>query len=111
MSPARLLVACALLVGIGAHQVFTCAGWDSSAQARLACCERAGDCDEARMAEACCASGEAGDTAQVTAARAPHAPVAIAVSAVRPVATDTFLHARTPATVPSLAFRNAVLLI
>lgn len=111
MFPVRLIAACALLVTLGGHQLLTCAGWSSSAEARMACCERVGDCHEMARVDACCATGETDETAQVSSVRAPHAPAPLVVTPVRPAADTAVLHARTAAPVPPRTFRNAVLLI
>lgn len=111
MSPARLIAACALLVTLGGHHLLTCAGWSSSAEARMACCERVSDCHEMARVDACCATGETDETAQVSSVRAPHAPAELVAVPVRAAANLAFLHVRTAAAVPPLTFRNAVLLI
>ncbi len=111
MSPARLIAACALLVTLGGHHLLTCAGWSSSAEARMACCQRVSDCHEMARVDACCATGQTEETAQVSSVRAPHAPAPILVTPVRPAADVAFLHVRTAAMGPPLTFRNAVLLI
>lgn len=111
MTLARAAVALALLVAVGTHHVSACIGWDSSAKARMECCERSGECDDPSMASACCAAGERDENPQVSAALLMTPPAASAIvgvsvtSHVRPRQHQPFA-ASAPYT-----FRNAILLI
>ena len=62
MEAMRRALAAALLaiLTLGNAPAVTCAGWESAASDRMACCKRAGnhDCPDQRTADNCCAAHE-----------------------------------------------------
>jgi hypothetical protein len=109
MGIVRVAVACALLVAVSGEQLSACAGWNSSAAARMECCERT-HCDDPALAAQCCAGGERNDHAQVNIAL-PGPTLDLACDLMQPAARLSprpFAGICPPA---PHAFRNAVLLI
>ena len=78
-----------MLVGMVPVQ---CTGWLTSAEGRMACCERAQhDCADQSAADACCASREEGSGQSVpTGSFLPAAPLMVAVAADFPVLHAAF---------------------
>lgn len=111
MSLVRVFVACALLASVGGQQLSACAGWQTSQQARMECCQRASDCDDPSIADACCAAGETDENAQVSISLTMPAPLPAFSLAVPGPARARQPRAQTAAATIPRTFRNAVLLI
>lgn len=107
----RAAAAALLVLTLTGQQLAACAGWDSSEQARMECCQRMAGCDDPAIATECCAAGEQGDRAAVNPAVAVPPPGAVRHVGDFPVPRLVRVPASGPPSVVPHTFRNAVLLI